>query len=251
MDTATGVIGIIGGVGPLAGLDLAAKIMANTRAGRDQDHLPLILASLPELIPDRSAYLLSKRGPNPAEGLIEAAKRLKAAGASLVCIPCNTAHAGEIFGPFQAESERLGLEVVNMLEETAAQMLRLRLRKACVLSTLGTYESGVYTNYLHGDDIEIIDPGPELMGRVHEAIYHPEYGIKCRPGRNYAEAGRILEDALAHCRCCGAEAAVLGCTELPLVFAGEEAGGLRLVDPATSLARALIRRVAPDRLAED
>lgn len=248
MKPSSKIIGIIGGVGPLAGLDLAAKIVANTKADKDQAHLPFILASLPELIADRTAFLLGRQTKNPAEGLIEAARRLKAAGADLVCIPCNTAHASRIFDHFELAAREMGLLVVNMLQETAAYLLSLEVRKIVVLSTLGTYECGVYRNYLRDDRMEIYDPGSELMSMVHEAIYNPDYGIKSRSDRDFSRARAIIEDILVSCREKGVELAVLGCTELPLVFEGAEACGLRLVDPATILARALINQVAPEKL---
>lgn len=255
------LIGIIGGVGPLAGLDLAAKIVANSKAVRDQEHLPFILASLPELIPDRTSYLLEmannegasgERLPwGPAEGLIEVLKKLAQSGARLIAVPCNTAHAEPIFAPLRAEAERLGLELVNMLEETAAYLAHLGPgKKVAVLSTLGTYQSGVYDDYLDRAGIERFDPGLEVLNKVHEAIYHPEFGIKSRPDRDFSRAREQLAGVLEVCRQGGANLAVLGCTELPLVFEGEEAAGLRLVDPTNILARALIHRASPGRLAE-
>ena len=61
------IIGIVGGVGPLAGLDLQAKIVAQTIAGRDQDHLPVVSLSWPGPIPDRTEYLLGRVAENPAQ----------------------------------------------------------------------------------------------------------------------------------------------------------------------------------------
>lgn len=246
------IIGIIGGVGPLAGLDLAAKIVGNTRADKDQEHLPFVLASRPEVIPDRTAFLLGLSPLNPAGGLIEVLHELKAAGVSLVGIPCNTAHAAPIFGPVRDAAEKLGLELLNMLEETAVWLgSRPKRSRVAVLSTLGTYQCGVYRDYLDADGLELVDPGLEAMEKVHEAIYHPEFGIKSRPDRDFEKARQQLEEVLALCREKGAELAVLGCTELPLVFEGrEEAAGLKLADPTTILARALIRRVDPSRLSD-
>lgn len=246
------IIGIVGGVGPLAGLDLAAKIVANTRAARDQEHLPFVLASIPEIIGDRSEYLLGRAAENPGLALAAVAERLKAAGASVAGIPCNTAHAGPIFGLFEKRAQELGLGVVNMLKETASHLKGLAGGgPVAVLSTLGTWQSRVYDDYLAEAGVDKLDLGREITDRVHRAIYDPDYGIKSRSQGDFDRARQELAAVLTLCREQGAATAVLGCTELPLVFSEKSFGGLKLVDPTNILARALIKAAAPDKLIDE
>ena len=250
--TQTDIIGVVGGVGPYSGLDLAAKIFANTLAGGDQEHLPVLVFSLPELIPDRTAFLLDPSRPDPAPPLLDILRRLYLAGARVMGIPCNTAHAAPIFDRVRAAAAELGPEarLVNMLEETALhlkQNLRPETRTA-VLSTLGTYHSGVYADYFNKHELPFIDPGPEAMARVHEAIYHPEYGIKSRPLPVAPQAVEVLRKVILDLKKQGATQVVLGCTELPLALTGKVFVGLNLVDPTVILARALIAQAAPHKL---
>ena len=84
------IIGIIGGMGPAATIDLYKKIVENTPAEKDQEHIHVIIDSYPQ-IEDRTEYILYG-GKNPAPRLIESAKRLESAGADALIMPCNTAH---------------------------------------------------------------------------------------------------------------------------------------------------------------
>jgi len=84
--TESGVIGIVGGVGPLAGLDLQAKIIRQTIAGRDQEHLPVLSLSWPGPIADRTEYLLGRVAANPAHALLAQLRLLAAAGATVASL---------------------------------------------------------------------------------------------------------------------------------------------------------------------
>jgi aspartate racemase len=90
-------IGVIGGVGPYAGLDFIRKIFSNTIASKDQDHLNCLLISCPSIIPDRTEFLLQGNGENPAYGLFESARCLYIAGVRYAVVACNTAHSCRIF----------------------------------------------------------------------------------------------------------------------------------------------------------
>jgi hypothetical protein len=87
-----GIIGIVGGVGPLAGLDLQAKIIAQTVAARDQDYLPVISVSWPGPIPDRTEYLLGRVADNPAHAIMAQLRLLASMGATVAAIPRPTRH---------------------------------------------------------------------------------------------------------------------------------------------------------------
>ena len=249
------VIGIVGGVGPYAGLDLNRKVFDNTLTnGTDQSHLEVLLFSAGQRIPDRTEYLLGRGKVNPAEGLFEALSALSAAGARVAAIACNTAHAAPILGPLKEKirSSGLRLELVDMIEETGRYLRETRKSgvRAGLLATEGTVETGVYSRLEEesGGDIRLVLPSPEIQRAVHRAIYDRKYGIKARSN---PVTGRAREDCLKavfHLAVRGAQAVILGCTELPLALPERTLQGLDLLDPTEITARALIRRVAPEKL---
>ncbi len=114
------MIGIVGGVGPYAGLDLAKNVFDNTQANVDQDHLPLVMMSVPETILDRTEYLLHIVDDNPGRSIANVILRMETVGATVAGIPCNTAHATEIFNLTKkvlAEG-KANIILLSMIEET-------------------------------------------------------------------------------------------------------------------------------------
>ncbi|TCL57596.1 aspartate racemase [Kineothrix alysoides] len=145
-------IGIVGGLGPYASMDTAEKVFLNTIANKDQDHLPLIMISRPCDIPDRSSYLLGKTKVNPAYEIIEIIKELENAGANIIGIPCNTAHALPIMSVISNDLRERKSKVVliNMVDEVIKFITNYypEVKRVGVLSSLGTYISGLYRESL-------------------------------------------------------------------------------------------------------
>src|SRR5580692_3474987 len=114
------VIGIVGGMGPLAGSALFNSITRQTRASEDQQHLSVILMSFPKHIRDRSDYLTTTSGRNPAYAIVEVISRLERSGGKVIGIACNTSHAPAIYNIILQEIERMNSRVrlVNMPLET-------------------------------------------------------------------------------------------------------------------------------------
>jgi aspartate racemase len=244
------VIGVIGGVGPQAGLDFTAKIFSNTRAVRDQDHLSCLLVSCPTIIPDRTAFLLSKEEKNPAFGMFESAQRLYMAGARLAVVACNTAHAERIFSPFRTmvKESLPDLEVINMLETCALFVKSSQARRMGLLATIGTYNSKVYREYFKEDDgFILIEPDPEGQEKLHEAIYSEEFGIKTCSAGIMPKAKELISREIHRLIEQGAEAVILGCTELPLAVQAQDFS-VPIIDPALIAARYLIKLTAPEKL---
>jgi len=247
------MIGIVGGAGPFAGVDLARKICEETLASRDQDHLSYALLSTPGTIADRTAFLLGEQVDNPGEAIAEVVLALERLGCTVVGLPCHTAHAPAILDAMKAVLARSAsaARFVDMVEETA-RVLRERFAphtKIGVLSTVGTQRAAIYPNALGAVGLEVVTlPEPRLDELVHRAIYDPTDGIKVTGAPVSARVRTSLLQAIAELRAAGAEAIVLGCTELPLAVPEAEIDDLPIVDPTRILARALIRAVAPDRL---
>ena len=246
------VIGIVGGVGPYAGLDLQRKILEQTIAAADQDHLPVIAVSWPGPIPDRTAYLLGHVAANPALAIVEQLRLLANAGASVAAIPCNTAHAPTIFDIIQtgvAGFERPP-RLLNMVDETTAMLASHypAIRTIGVLSTTGTLQARLYPAALEPLGYRVVVPDEARQATViHPAIYDPAYGLKAT-GAATGRARDALQQGLDTLCEMGAEAIILACTELPLALPEREYGGRPLIDPALALARALVRAADPERL---
>jgi aspartate racemase len=247
------MIGIIGGIGPYAGLDLVRNIFDQTLALTDQDHLPVALLSLPSAIPDRTEYLLGRATDNPAEAIARVALQLERIGARVAALPCNTAHADAIYQPVlrKLREAHSSLRLLHLIGETVRflQTGYRSCRRIGVLSTTGTYRQGLYARALEEAGYRAVLPAPEMQEAiVHPAIYHPQFGIKARANPVTGRARQWLEEAMLALTRDGAEAIILGCTELPLAVPEPAWQGVPLVDPAVILARALIREIAPDRL---
>jgi len=248
-----GVIGVIGGVGPYAGLDLVRKIFDNTLAARDQEHLPVMLASLPDRIADRTDFLLGNSEVNPAFAVIDIIRTLEKAGVTVIGIPCNTMHAPKIFEPIKKECERLGgrVALINMIEETAQRVQQAypQVKKIGVLSTTGTGRSQVYPSVFEPLGFEVVSPDTQTQETcVHAAIYDKEYGIKARANPVTLKARESIERAIYLLRTQGAEAVILGCTELSPAMPEPEFYNLPIIDPTFILVRALVRAVASEKL---
>lgn len=246
-------IGIVGGVGPYAGLDLNQKIYASTRVTREQDHLRVYLLSCPSLIADRTEYLLHPdTAENPGYAILDVVEKLCRIGAEVVGIPCNTSHAPPILDVVERGIAAAGrpIDFVHMIRE-AGRYVRAsypEITRVGLLATTGTCTSGVYTAIFREFGIEVLVPSPERQPTVHAAIYDPGYGIKCHPNPVSPRAVSALSDAGRELIEAGAEAVIMGCTEIPLALRPAKLG-VPKVDTTLVLARALIERAAPEALA--
>ena len=245
-------IGVVGGVGPFAGIDLLGKIAAQTVAEQDQDHLTVLNWSQPGTIVDRTKFLSGEVAENPAFALAEQVQQLAQMGAGVVGIPCNTAHAPRIFERIRAELAAIGCDVLllHMIEEVGRFLQKNlpEVKKIGVLSTTGTYRAGVYADVLEPLGFTAVLPPITLQTKkIHPAIYDLAYGIKAC-GFVTEQARNNLRIGIESLKILGAEAVILGCTELPLAFGESHEAGLPLIDPTLILARALIREANPAKL---
>lgn len=198
-------IGIIGGMGPEATLDLFGKIIRHTDASCDAEHIRVYI-DCHTGIPDRTRAILSG-GESPVPYIVESAEKLAAMGAEFLLLPCNTSHY------FYDEISRLSpVPVVNMIRTAAEQLQRDGVIRIGLLATDGTVRSGVYQNELERCGIATILPNDEEQRDVMRLIYD---GIKANaPQWDTAPVLRLI----AHLHQAGAQRIVLGCTELPVAF---------------------------------
>lgn len=232
-------IGLIGGVGPWAGLDVHRKILEESSYVLEQDCVSVVHTSFPSNYTDRTDYLLGKTPVNPAYAFSRELKLLEAAGAKSVAIVCNTAHAEPIFRVIEAELKSSSLTYVNIIRETQAALERDGIRKAGLLATLGTYALDLYGNGFSGT---VLHPSKKNQYRVHNSIYNPLNGLKTHYPRHTDELYPELIAVAQSLADDGAEALVLGCTELPLLTDLADRVGIPVYDPNRILAKALVER---------
>ena len=253
MNNSDAKIGIVGGAGPYAGLDLAQKILEQTKAKNDQDYLPTLLISTPDQIEDRTRFLLGHSTQNPAHAISRNLNDLKTLGASVAGIPCNTAHAPAIRDVFLDNMKQSGnhLKILDMIAETIAfiQQNCPDVRTVGVLSTIGTWKADFYPQLLSASGYEVRTLDESQQQRLHDnALFNPEYGIKVQAHPVTAEARNFLLEGVDVLEKQGVQAIILGCTEIPLGIPERKIGETFFIDPGLILARALIREFNPEKL---
>ncbi len=225
------MIGVLGGMGPLASVDFFHKVVSLTPASNDQEHIPMIIYSVPQ-IPDRTPAILGT-GESPFPGMLEGLRALERAGVDAIAIPCNTAH-------FWLESLRKealdGLHFIHIVEETVKVLISEKVVGANIglLATVGTLKSGIYEqglkaqgfNYLIPDENEQADL---VMG-----------GIKAVKAGDVPKGASLLSKAAHKLKARGAKRIIMGCTEIPIALANAEDLKDILLDPTKILAEACI-----------
>lgn len=223
----TKTIGIIGGMGPAATCDLYRRIIDFTDASCDQEHAHILIDSNSK-IPDRTAAILG-RGPSPVPELTASAKRLEAAGADFLIIPCNTSH--NFLDEIRAS---VSIPVLDMAGETARHIISIPADTAIVLATEGTRTAGIYDRRFSARGIRTVYPDAELQQRVTDIIYK---GIKT--GAASYDVSLINRD-IDRLESMTGGVTVLACTELPIAV---ERYGLKghFVNPTDILAAAAVK----------
>ena len=242
------VIGVVGGMGPRAGVRLVELITRLTPANRDQDHRDVVLVSMPGRISDRTEFLLGHSEENPAAAVAECVQLLARAGATYVAMACNSVHAPPIWDAITDTLARRGcdVEMLHLIEEAGLEVAA-RVppgSKVGVLGTTGTIRSDLYGRVLRAAGFEVLYLDDSRQSEVHAAIYNEQDGIKSAPVvservRNLvAQAARELIDKGVRC-------VVLGCTELPEALPMESLSGVLVIDPSVVMARLIVGGAGP------
>ncbi|MEV4886440.1 aspartate racemase [Chitinophaga ginsengisegetis] len=240
------VIGIVGGMGPEAGLALFKSILLMTPATLDQEHLPVILMSFPDAIGDRTQYLDGYISVNPAYSIVKMIRKLEAAGAEVVGLACNTVYSPAIFDVISGRIQHPGssIALLNMPFETCRHIKDnlLGVRRIGLMTTNGTYRSGIYKTVLETMGFEVVIPDARFQNDIiHRMIYDPRDGIKACPGNITNQVKQWSGQALSYFKQQQVDAIILGCTDLSLVFTESTVDEMIIVDSTASFARALIR----------
>jgi len=222
------IVGILGGMGPEATVDLFRKIVAATPAKADQEHLRIII-DCNSKIPSRPAALL-EGGPDPTPLLQSTARNLERAGADFLVVACNTAH---LF--YDRIVEAVRIPVLHIVDEAISEAQRRYpgLQSAAVLAGRGAIRLRLYQDKLEAKGIRSIVPPDEDQEIVVSVIYGVKAGDK-----GPAVRAKIREVAERLARA-GAQVVFTGCTELPLVLEDGDVS-VPVLDPTQVLAEAAV-----------
>lgn len=166
-------IGILGGMGPLATSTLFNNIILNTKAHKDQEHIPIIIHNN-TAISDRTAYIVGTSSNSPLNELIKSAKILENAGADFIIMPCNTAH---FF--YDEINNSVDVPVLNMIEDAIKVVSSMGIEgRVGLLATDGTIEAKVYHDMASEYNLEIITPKDENQKEVMKMIYNIKEDIE-------------------------------------------------------------------------
>ncbi len=217
------VLGVIGGMGPAATVAFLERVQALTPAQGDADHIRVVMDLNPQ-VPDRNTR------PGEAEVVLgQMAEGLAAAGAEVIAMPCNTAHAQA--GAIRAVCAAQGLGFIDMITATADTAVASGAKRIGVLATPGGER--LYADALASRGVEAV----LLDGADREAFMARVYGVKRGDVGEAARAEMLrLAQALAEA---GAEALIAGCTEVPLLLKAGTAP-VPVTDSAEVLAQACV-----------
>ena len=158
-------LGVIGGLGPIATAHFMELIIRMTEAETDQEHLDMIIYNRPS-IPDRTGYILDPAKPSPLPEMIRVGNALADQGASLIAIPCMTAHF------FHRElADRIAVPIVHAIHETAVHLKKHGITKAGIMATDGTIRSKLFQQELLKHGITPVIPGAAGQKCVMSVIY--------------------------------------------------------------------------------
>ena len=221
------MLGVLGGMGPLATVDFLQKLIEETPAKRDQEHIPVITYSVPQ-IPDRPSAIAGK-GESPLPHMLAGIHTLKHAGAQVIAIACNTAHYW-----YDDLLQQGGLPVLH-IADAACEGLG-QAKQVGLLATTGTIAAGFYQSRLAARGINcLVSSDDDQRTLVLPAIEHVKR-------TELAQAHALVQHAARRLLDNGAEIIIMGCTEIPLAvdYQTSDVSG-RCMDATRALARACVR----------
>ena len=222
------IIGILGGMGPLATAHFFDVLVRMIPSASDQEHPRILIDSNPK-VPDRTRAILSG-GPSPVPVIVETAENLQKAGANFLAMPCVTAH--HFFDDIQSA---IDIPLIHMIRETAAKYgEQFSGKKAGLLATNGTLKAGIFQKQFPEETI-ITPDGETQEDLVMKAIY----GVK---GGDVAASSDLIRQAAQRMIQKGAHLLIAGCTEIPVVLRQEHLP-VPLLDPIRILAEACLNRL--------
>jgi len=197
------ILGVVGGMGPEATAYFYEEIIAHTDAGRDQDHIDMVILSHASM-PDRTEAIKSGNYDAFLSSMKGEIEKLEKCGAANIAIPCNTSH---FF--MDRIKDMTDIPVINMIEETARSIAggEIKVKKVGILATDGSIKTGLYQKALEKEGLEYEIPDEEHQKLVMSLIYDD------------IKAGKLGDEdkfhaAVDHLHEKGCNVIILACTEL-------------------------------------
>ena len=244
------IVGIIGGMGPRAGLTLHQKIIDNTKVIKDQDHIPIIHNSFSSLITDRTDYILGKDIETPSLGamrcidFIDNSINKTDVDEIIIGIPCNTFHSKPILDPFLFYLNNIPKKkfvFLNMIDLTINYIKNnYPDEKIGLLSTSGTISSNVYLNESKKNNIELVYLDHKINSKINDSIYNQEWGIKKSSNPIHNNVNDIILESINEYKKQNINTVILGCTELPLATNNLFIDEIYFIDPVDILSKNII-----------
>ena len=204
MKTEKALLGVLGGLGPMSTVYFYELLTSHTKASSDAEHLDLLISSR-ATTPDRTAFILGHSKEDPLPVMREEAERLVAAGATLLVIPCNTAHYF-----YEGLQQKCPVPILNIIRETVAFLNQNGIKRFSLLATEGTVTAGSYQKISGPLGLECVIPTQEEQAIVSSVIYDHIKQNKPADMQKLLSVVRSMEKR-------GSEITVLGCTELSLL----------------------------------
>ena len=200
----SGMLGVIGGLGPIATAYFMELVIRMTDADVDQEHLPMLIYNCPD-IPDRTGYLLGRCADSPLPRMIDLGRRLQQQDACCIAIPCVTAHC------FHEELvAAIEVPIIHAVKETVLHLKNNGVSRVGIMATDGTISTGIFARELEQEGLMPIVPSAERQRDVMHLIYD---NIKANRAPDMERFAAVRDELRAQ----GAEAIILGCTELSLI----------------------------------
>lgn len=197
-------LGVIGGLGPMAGVYFLELVTKMTDAKMDQEHFEVIMVSNPST-PDRTGFILGKTNDNPLPALINTGMILKKSGVDVIALPCFTAHF------FHDELEKsIQVPIIHAIKDTATYLKDRGIGRVGIMATEGTVISGLYQEALEVEGISSVIPDSVGQSFVSRIIYD---NVKASKPVDLNAFNAVSSELFEK----GAEVILLGCTELSLV----------------------------------
>ncbi|TWT04686.1 aspartate/glutamate racemase family protein [Planomicrobium sp. CPCC 101079] len=198
------ILGIVGGVGPLATMFIGEMIVRRTNAASDQEHVHSIIFNNTG-IPDRTAYIMDRSKENPVPVMISDIHKLVSLGAEMIIVPCNTAHS------FHEELQNGSpVPVIHMIHETMKRAAIEGAERVGILATTGTVTSEIYQQAAEEFGLVAVLPNDKIQAKVMSIIYE---NVKAGKPADM----RVWADIVAFMKSQSCDRIILGCTELSII----------------------------------
>lgn len=227
MDNKEKVLGVLGGLGPMATVYFFNMIVSLTDATKDQDHLDIFISNRSTTY-DRTAYILGESENNPLDMMIADGKRLESIGAECIAIPCNTAHYF-----YDEIQNHLNIPVLNIVKETVSFIKDKGYKKAGILATSGTITTNTYQKMCEKYDLSYEIPDKVFQEGLMDIIYKDIKSGKAADMRKFSNIVRHMTEK-------GCDCVILGCTELSILKNDNNLDNHFYIDSLELLARKAI-----------